>query len=220
MARKGLIFLVLMIVILWLMKRKDMSWKQSLVKTIYPLFVLKDKWFPKASYHLENKQQQVPAVSFYSLQAISNTGDTVHFEKFKGKQVLIVNTASDCGYTPQYEELEAIHRQFPALEILAFPANDFKQQEKKSDAEIATFCKVNYGVTFPLMKKVQVVKGASQDSVFNWLSDPNKNGWCKRDPVWNFSKYLISADGVLQHYFAPQIQPSSDVMRNAITSVK
>ncbi|MFN9999085.1 MAG: glutathione peroxidase, partial [bacterium] len=149
-------------------------------------------------------------------QAKNNKGELVDFSAFQGKQVLIVNTASDCGYTPQYEELESIHQQHKDLVILAFPANDFKEQEKKGDAEIEQFCKINYGVTFPLMSKVSVVKGPEQHPVFRWLSDTAQNGWCKRAPVWNFSKYLINKDGVLTHYFAPQVQPLSSEFQAAL----
>jgi glutathione peroxidase-family protein len=111
---------------------------------------------------MTNSGQQVPTVSFYSLQAKSGKGETIDFAKLKGKQVLVVNSASDCGYTPQYEELEALHQKYPQLVILIFPANDFKQQEKKGDAEIEQFCKINYGLTIPLMSKVSVVKGPEQ----------------------------------------------------------
>jgi glutathione peroxidase len=209
MLRKIGIVVLLLVVFLLLVKRKNMSWKQSVIRAIYPLFVLKDKWFKNPKYQQSNTGQQKPPVSFYSLQAKNNKGELVDFSGFHGKMVLIVNTASDCGYTPQYEELEAIHQQNKELVILAFPANDFKQQEKKGDAEIEQFCKINYGVTFPIMSKVSVVKGPGQHPVFRWLSDATQNGWCKRDPVWNFSKYLINKEGVLTHYFAPQISPKS-----------
>jgi glutathione peroxidase len=159
----------------------------------------------------------VPTVSFYSLQAKSGKGETIDFATLKGKQVLVVNSASDCGYTPQYEELEALHQKYPQLVILIFPANDFKQQEKKGDAEIEQFCKINYGLTIPLMSKVSVVKGPEQHPVFQWLSDAGQNGWCKRAPVWNFSKYLINREGVLTHFFRPSVSPlSEDLLREIL----
>ncbi|MFN7273469.1 MAG: hypothetical protein ACK5VF_00150, partial [Bacteroidota bacterium] len=150
MLKKVGIIVLLLVIFFLLVKRKNMSWKQSVVRAIYPLFVLKDKWFKKPSFQQTTTTQQQPLVSFYSLQAKNNKGELVDFSAFQGKQVLIVNTASDCGYTPQYEELESIHQQYKDLVILAFPANDFKEQEKKGDAEIEQFCKINYGVTFPL----------------------------------------------------------------------
>jgi len=197
MLKKFGIVVLLLVIFLLLVKRKNMSWKQSVVRAIYPLFVLKDKWFKKPSFQQTNTTQQQPLVSFYSLQAKNNKGELVDFSAFQGKQVLIVNTASDCGYTPQYEELESIHQQYKDLVILAFPANDFKEQEKKGDAEIEQFCKM-------------------QHPVFRWLSDTTQNGWCKRAPVWNFSKYLINKEGVLTHYFAPQVQPLSPEFQAAL----
>lgn len=216
MLKKVGIVVLLLVIFLLLVKRKNMSWKQSVVRAIYPLFVLKDKWFKKPSFQQTNTTQEQPPVSFYSLQAKNNKGELVDFSAFQGKRVLIVNTASDCGYTPQYEELESIHQQYKDLVILAFPANDFKEQEKKGDADIEQFCKINYGVTFPLMSKVSVVKGPEQHPVFRWLSDTTQNGWCKRAPVWNFSKYLINKEGVLTHYFAPQVQPLSPEFQAAL----
>ena len=91
--------------------------------------------------------------------------------------------------------------------VIGFPANDFKDQEKKSDADIAAFCKVNYGVSFQLMKKGQVIKGANQQSVYQWLTDPFKNGWCNKQPDWNFSKYLINENGVLDSYYSQWVSP-------------
>jgi glutathione peroxidase len=128
----------------------------------------------------------------------------------KGKKVLIVNTASDCGFTGQYDELEKLHQQYKdKLIILGFPANDFKEQEKGDDAGIAEFCKVNFGVTFQLMQKSHVVKSAEQNPVFAWLSHKEKNGWCEQQPVWNFSKYLINEEGVLVGFYAQTVSPLS-----------
>ena len=103
------------------------------------------------------------------------------------------------------------------LVILGFPANDFKDQEKKDNAAIAEFCKVNYGVTFQLMQKTHVVKGVSQHPVFQWLSQATQNGWCEQAPTWNFSKYLVNEEGILTHYFAPGISPLDKVVIQAIS---
>ena len=132
-----------------------------------------------------------PKVSFYSLKARANNGSEMDFEKFKGKKVLLVNTASDCGLTPQYEELQTLYEKYnDKLTVIGFPANDFKDQEKGSDKQIAEFCKINYGITFPLAQKSTVIKNETQNEVFRWLSDKNKNGWNYQAPTWNFSKYL------------------------------
>ena len=105
---------------------------------------------------MENTNNVQAPVNFYSLQAIANTGETIQFEKFRGKKILIVNLASQCGYTPQYAELEQLHQQNKNIVILGFPSNNFGAQEPGTDEEIAEFCRVNYGVTFPLFKKDDV----------------------------------------------------------------
>lgn len=157
---------------------------------------------------LRNRAGVQPSVSFYSLQMVANNGSLITFDSFKGKKVLLVNTASDCGYTGQYEELENLHRQYgEQLVVLGFPANDFKHQETKDDAAIAAFCKINYGVSFPLMKKSMVIKGSEQNEVFNWLSDSTRNGWCNQAPVWNFCKYIIDENGTLLAFFPNTVSP-------------
>ena len=121
-----------------------------------------------------------------------------------------MNTASDCGYTAQYAELQKLYEANKGtLEVIGFPANDFKEQESGSDADIAQFCSVNFGVSFPLAKKSSVVKSAAQNNIFNWLSDAAKNGWNNQSPEWNFSKYLVNEEGVLTHYFPPAVSPLS-----------
>lgn len=185
-----------------------MTLRQSLLKAIYPILMLKGKFFPSARDIQQNPGSVVAPVSFYSLHAVSNTGGRVSFENFRGKKILIVNTASDCGYTAQYNELETLYRSYKdTVLILAFPANDFKEQEKENDTSIAQFCKLNYGIGFPLMQKSQVLRGTAQHPVFQWLSDPAKNGWCKQQPLWNFSKYLINEEGVLTRFYSQRISP-------------
>jgi len=164
---------------------------------------------------LENKKSVVPAQSFYSLSTTLNNGQPFSFEALKGKKVLLVNTASNCGYTNQYTELQQLYEHSKEdLVIIAFPSNDFKEQEKGSDADIAQFCQVNYGVSFPLARKSGVLNSGQQNPVFRWLSDPRSNGWNSQLPVWNFSKYLVNESGVLTHYFDPAVSPvSEDVIR-------
>jgi len=102
------------------------------------------------------------------------------------------------------------------LEIIAFPANDFKEQEKGPDEAIAAFCSINYGVSFPLVKKSIVIKGVAQHPVFRWLTDKGLNGWNDKPPSWNFAKYLVNEEGVLTHYFEPAVSPLSDAVRKAV----
>ena len=185
-----------------------MTWRQSILRAIYPLIMLKGKITGNSNAIQLNTDAIKPLHSFYDLSAVKNNGDTLNFSTLKGKKILIVNTASDCGYTGQYEQLEQLHKQYGnQLVVLGFPANDFQEQEKKGDTDIAAFCKVNYGVSFQLMKKSSVIKSANQHAVFKWLSDPSKNGWSKYQPTWNFSKYVIDQNGVLQGFFTQDVSP-------------
>ncbi len=151
-----------------------------------------------------------PPVSFYSLGMLANDGSRIPFSAFKGKKVMLVNTASECGYTAQYAELQLLYEQFQdRLVILGFPSNDFGEQERGNDVDIANFCRLNYGISFPLAKKSSVVKGPVQHKVFEWLTHKKENGWNEQAPVWNFSKYLVDEHGSLIHYFKPSISPMS-----------
>lgn len=199
-----------------LMKKKDMSYRQSILKTMYPIIM-------KATGTAGSKQVQVNkaslkgTVEFYTLTTKDIAGNTFSFEQFKGKKVLIVNTASDCGYTGQYENLEKLSKQFKDnLVVVGFPANDFKNQETKDDQAIAAFCQKNYGVSFPLMAKSVVVKSTAQNSVYSWLTSATLNGWCNQAPAWNFCKYLVNEQGVLTHYFPMSIDPLDPIVVEAI----
>lgn len=214
--RKLLLILAVIVVALFLIKRKNMTWRQSLLKITYPLIMLKSKLFPHEKSIRVNDKNIQPLFSFYDLKATANNGTAIDLTQFKGKKILLVNTASNCGYTGQYSDLEELHKKYTNLVVLGFPANDFKEQEKGDDAAIAEFCKVNFGVTFQLMQKSQVVKGAGQNAVFDWLTNKEKNGWCNQPPVWNFSKYLVNEQGVLTHFFATTISPLSEDVRKAI----
>lgn len=194
---------------------KHMTYRQKILKAVYPAFMWLTNLTKKNTTTLKNDKQ--PPVSFYSLSAIMNNGKTFSFEQLKGKKILLVNTASDCGYTNQYADLQRLSERYAGkLLVLGFPANDFREQEKGSDEEIAQFCKLNFGVTFPLMKKSVVIKGDAQNSVYQWLTDPAKNGWNSQVPSWNFSKYLVNEQGVLTHYFGPSVAPESDELINAL----
>ena len=154
-----------------------------------------------------------PPVSFYSLRATRNNGSNLDFSTLKGKKVLLVNTASNCGYTAQYAALQELAEKYKdTLVVLGFPANDFAEQEKGTDEDIAQFCQVNFGVSFPLLKKASVIKGSTQQPVYQWLTDPAQNGWNEQQPEWNFSKYLVSETGELLHYFGASIAPDNEAI--------
>lgn len=160
---------------------------------------------------------EMPSVSFYSLKDTAIDGSVFDFEQLKGKKVMLVNTASDCGYTGQYDNLQKLSERYKdKVVVIGFPANDFKEQEKGTDDEIAAFCKLNFGVSFPLMKKSTVIKGANQNKVFEWLTDPAKNGWNKQWPSWNFCKYIVDEQGRLVHYFGSTIDPLGKEITTAL----
>lgn len=193
------------------------NYRRNILRWAYPLWMKLTQWTGKNTMTLQNKNSMQPAISFYTLSAQLNSGKQLSFESLKGKKVLIVNTASDCGYTPQYAELQKLYEHSKGrLEIIGFPANDFKEQEKGSDEEIASFCQVNYGVAFPLAKKSTVIKADGQHEVFKWLTDKNLNGWNDIPPSWNFSKYLINEEGLLVNYFDPSVSPLSKDVTEAI----
>ncbi len=195
---------------------KSETFKQKVLRNLYPLIRKMGKKGKNGTI-LINKDAALPAVSFYELSAEQNNNQSIDFGTFKGKKVLLVNTASNCGYTGQYAELQSLHQKYDeSLIIIAFPANDFAEQEKKNDNEIAEFCQLNYGVTFPVMKKTTVVKKSGQDEVFKWLTNKNLNGWNEHEPDWNFSKYLVNEKGILTHYFGPSISPLEEDFLKAI----
>jgi len=194
-----------------------MTARQTLLKVIYPLWMSFTRSFGKRSKVLINKKNIQPLQSFYNLSTPLNNGSILSFNSLKGRKLLLVNTASDCGYTNQYDDLQKLYEQYrDVLTVVAFPANDFKEQEKGSDEEIGNFCKINYGVTFPIALKSSVIKGDSQQKVFQWLTDKTKNGWNNHPPAWNFSKYLLNEEGVLMGYFDAAISPLSEEVRKAI----
>ena len=178
-----------------------------------------NKLFKRRVRFLRNERNIQPVESFYALSTQLNNGNELKFDSLKGKKVLLVNTASDCGYTNQYDDLQKLFEKNKAnLMVIGFPANDFKDQEKGNDEEIAQFCRINFGVTFPLAKKDTVKKGSHQQKVFQWLTDKTKNGWNSKQPSWNFSKYLVNEQGVLTHYFDAAISPLGEEVANAINN--
>ena len=150
------------------------------------------------------------ASSLYDFKMPSITGQTINFSQFKGKNVLIVNTASKCGNTPQYADLEKMHETLGnKVVILGFPANNFGGQEPGANSEIAEFCEKNYGVKFQMFEKISV-KGNDAAPLYQWLCDKSKNGWNDKQPNWNFAKYLIDENGELVAFFPAKTNPMSE----------
>ena len=160
---------------------------------------------PKESISATNQEKP----SFYDLKAMSLDGETIDMSKYKGKKIIILNVASKCGYTPQYADWQKFYESNKdQVEVLGFPCNQFLGQEPGSSEEIATFCQKNYGVTFQMFDKVDV-KGDQQHAIYQWLTDPSKNGWNSEVPSWNFCKYLINEEGKLTHFFGSKIKPDN-----------
>ncbi|MFY7912764.1 MAG: glutathione peroxidase [Emticicia sp.] len=155
--------------------------------------------------------------SFYDFKLKSLDGkETIDFSKYKGKKVVVVNTASECGYTPQYADWQAFHKEHgDKIVVLGVPANNFGGQEPGSNKDIATFCQKNYGVTFQMLEKVSVV-GSDQHPLYKWLSKKDLNGWNDKEPTWNFCKYVINEKGEVSHFFASGVKPNSPEFKKAV----
>lgn len=149
------------------------------------------------------------STSIYQFKVTDINGKTFDFTSLKGKKIMVVNTASKCGLTPQYEQLEALYTKYKSKNfvIIGFPANDFMSQEPGSDKEIAQFCLKNYGVSFPMMSKISV-KGKDMDPIYHFLTEKAKNGKEDSKVEWNFQKYLIDEKGHLSKVISPRILPN------------
>ncbi|MBP6038986.1 MAG: glutathione peroxidase [Flavobacterium sp.] len=155
--------------------------------------------------------------TIYQFKVQDLAGDEFDFATLKGKRIIIVNTASECGLTPQYEQLQAVYNQYKDqnLVIVGFPANNFGSQEPGSNAQIASFCQKNYGVTFPMMAKISV-KGNDMHPVYQFLTQKAKNGLEDSSVQWNFQKYLINSNGELEKVVAPSTLPTDAEIINWI----
>ena len=148
--------------------------------------------------------------SIHAFQIEALDGSTINLADFKGKKILVVNTASECGYTPQYKELQKLYEAYSAkLVVIGFPSNDFGQQEPGSNAEIKSFCSKNYDVTFPLAAK-STVKGSGVSAVYQFLTQQSKNGVMDAEINWNFNKFLLDENGILLQKFESSVKPMSD----------
>ncbi len=165
------------------------------------------------------KTQTEMSKDFYDLEALDISGNVYPFNNLKGKKVLIVNTASECGLTPQYENLQELHELMGGGEfiIIGFPSNDFGAQEPGSETEIQKFCQQNYGVTFQMMSKVSV-KGSTISPVYNWLTKKDLNGVADCEVQWNFHKFLINEKGKFIREVNPQVLPIDESILTWIKS--
>ena len=155
---------------------------------------------------------------FYDFKVKTLEGANFDFSSLKGKKVMIVNTASKCGNTPQYKDLESLYEKYhDNLIIIGFPANNFAGQEPGTAAEIRKFCTEKYGVTFPIMEKISV-KGADMAPVYKWLTSKKENGVMDSEVKWNFQKYLIDENGKLVEVLDPKEKPTSDKVLAWISS--
>ncbi len=147
----------------------------------------------------------------YGFKVTDLYGDDFDFAELKGKKILIVNTASKCGLTPQYKDLQALYDKYKDQNfiIVGFPANDFMSQEPGTNQEIAEFCELNYGVTFPMMSKISV-KGNDMAPIYKFLTQESQNGFADSEVEWNFQKYLINENGQLEKVVGPRILPTDD----------
>lgn len=207
----------------------------SLPRTLYPLYVvciiMKKTFFALAITatlgslvsFVSNKEAiqlttpaAAPAKSLYDFTVKSIEGKPVALSQYKGKKVVILNVASKCGFTPQYADWEKFYKEHKdKVVVLGFPANNFKEQEPGSNEDIAEFCQKNYGVTFPMFEKVDVI-GAQQAPLYKWLSDPSLNGWNDKTPSWNFCKYVVNEQGQLTNFFASKVKPDDAEFKKAI----
>lgn len=156
-------------------------------------------------------------MNFHSFSAKDIDGNIIDFSKFKGKKVMVVNTASECGYTPQYKALEEVYKanKNKNFVVIGFPCNQFGGQEPGSEREIKSFCSKNYGVSFLMMSKIDV-KGNKQHPLYSWLTKKSENGKLDAEVKWNFQKYLINENGELAEMLPSSESPASEKVLNWI----
>ncbi len=193
---------------------------KSITKVIYGFFLLatlgaysqeKSKEGGVGVLTTDKESKPMQKANIYNYDLIDIDGKPFSFAKYKGYKILIVNTASKCGYTPQYEELQQLYKTFSRSKfiIVAFPSNDFGEQEPGDSEEIKAFCSKNYGVTFPVMEKV-TVKGKEMCDVYQFLTQKKKNGVMESTVDWNFQKYLINENGELEKVLPSKVKPLDD----------
>ena len=181
------------------------------VKSVFN-FLLSDK----SEVAVRPANAVAPTKVLYDFTVNSIEGKTVPLKQYRGKKVVILNTASKCGFTPQFEKWEAFYKEYgDKVVVLGFPSNNFKSQDPGTNSEIAEFCKKNYGVSFPMFEKTEVL-GENQAPLYKWLSDKSLNGWNDKVPTWNFCKYVINEKGELTHFFASKVLPTDPEFKSAV----
>ena len=191
--------------------------KSLILLTISVLFSCQNQ----AQTNRKTMETNTSAETIYQFKVKDLYGKEFDFASLKGKKILVVNTASECGLTPQYKDLEAIYKKYRDnnFVIVGFPANNFGAQEPGSNDQIAQFCEMNYGVTFPMMGKVSV-KGNDMDKVYQFLTQKSKNGLQDGEVEWNFQKYLINEQGQLVKVVAPRVLPTDEAIVGWINEKK
>ena len=165
---------------------------------------------------IANKLHEKKMNNFYDISIKNINGNNIDLSKLEGKHILVVNVASRCGYTSQYEGLQKLYENNKdQIEIIGVPCNDFGRQEPGTASEIKEFCSINYGVEFTLTEK-QSTKGELKSKLYHWLSNPDLNGWNSELPSWNFCKYIINNNGELTHFFPSNVKPNSSSIKNAL----
>lgn len=154
-------------------------------------------------------------MGFYDFTMKTITGEDKPLADYKGRPCLVVNVASECGNTPQYDGLEALSKKYPDLAVLGFPANEFGKQEPGTDAEIQEFCSTNYGVSFNMFSKI-VVKGEGKHPLYKWLTEETDY---KGEVDWNFAKFLVNKNGFVSHRWKASVKPDADKIAQAIEEV-
>ena len=187
----------------------------KMINYILPVLILASISFMFASFFKSEKVEDLSSFSgsIYDYPLLTIDGEEYNMDNLKGKKVLIVNVASKCGYTYQYEGLQKLSEKYiDKLVVLGFPANDFLWQEPAKNNEIKEFCSLNYGVSFPMFEKSSVKKGEKQNPLYTWLSNKKLNGWNDSAPSWNFCKYLIDENGKLVDMFSSKVKPFDDAI--------
>ncbi len=160
---------------------------------------------------INNSNNMNTTQTFHDFIVKDIDGNDFDLASLKDKKVLVVNVASKCGLTPQYEDLQALYERYKDRNfvVIGFPANNFMEQEPGSNSEIKEFCTLNYGVTFPMMEKISVI-GADQAPIYNWLTHKSENGKIDQEVIWNFQKFLIDENGNLVDVVEPTESPMSE----------
>ncbi|WP_445457033.1 glutathione peroxidase [Flavobacterium sp. HNIBRBA15423] len=171
----------------------------------------------QTTHKKEKTKNEIMKENIYQFKVEDIEGNEFDFSTLKGKKIMVVNTASKCGLTPQYKDLQTLYDKYKDnnFVIVGFPANNFASQEPGNDEEIAAFCERNYGVTFPMMSKISV-KGSDMDPIYKFLTQKEKNGLENSEVEWNFQKYLINEKGELENVISPRTSPTDASIVNWI----